>query len=191
MPLPGLRRRPGRRVTVVAGPSTSARAWPLTFDRVIQYSLVYLTSRGKVLLIKKAPGRSHAGQWIGLGGKLERGEDPVSSAVRELREESGLTVADPKLRGTLIWIDDVKCGVVYIVTGTRWTGTLAESEEGALQWHRIADLPSLEGLARHQRLFLDRILLDSPDFYSGVAVYHRNKMVQYIDGDRALEQQST
>ena len=173
---------------VETGPATSTGARLLTFDRVIQYTLVYLRSHGTVLLIKKAPGRSHAGEWIGLGGKLERGEDPVASAVREVREESGLTVADPKLRGTFIWIDDVQCGIVYIVTGTRWTGTLVESDEGALQWHRIADLPSLEGLARHQRLFLDRILSGSNDFYSGVAVYHEDRMVEYLDGDRWLEQ---
>lgn len=141
-----------------------------------------------MLLIRKAPGRSHAGEWIGLGGKLERGEDPVPSAVRELREESGLTVADPKLRGTFVWLDNVQCGIVYIVTGSRWTGTLAESDEGTLRWHRIADLPSLEGLARHQRLFLDRILLGSPDFYSGVAVLQGNEMVEYMDGDRVWEQ---
>lgn len=169
-------------------PAASIGARHLTFDRVIQYTLVYLTNHDKVLLIKKAPGRSHAGEWMGLGGKLEREEDPVSSAVRELREESGLTMADPRLRGTFIWIDEVQCGIVYIVTGTRWDGTLAESDEGALQWHRIADLPSLEGLARHQRLFLDRILAGSPDFYSGVAVYHEGRMVEYLDGEKTLEQ---
>ena len=172
------------------GPSTLEGARQLTFDRVIQYTLVYLISRGKVLLIKKAPGRSHAGEWIGLGGKLERGEDPVTSAVRELREGSGLTVADPKLRGTFIWIDEVQCGIVYIVTGTSWSGTLVESDEGGLEWHSIADLPSLEGLAKHQGLFLDRILVDSPNFYSGVAVYHKNEMVEYMDGDKSLEQRS-
>ena len=80
-------------------------------------------------------------------------------------------------------------GIVYIVTGTRWSGTLAESDEGALQWHSIADLPSLEGLARHQRLFLDRILSDSNDFYSGVAVYHEGRMVEYLGGDGWLERQ--
>ena len=174
---------------VETGPTASGKGRLPTFDRVIQYTLVYLSSHGKVLLIKKAPGRSHAGEWIGLGGKLERGEDPVSSAVREVWEESGLTVADPKLRGTFIWIDDVQFGIVYIVTGTRWSGTLAESDEGALQWQSITDLPSLEGLAQHQRLFLDRILGDSNDFYSGVAVYHEGRMVEYLDGDRGLERQ--
>ena len=84
---------------------------------VIPYCLVYLKSRGKVLLIRKSEGRSHEGQWIGLGGKLLIGEDPVSSAVREFREESGLNLEDPKLRGTLIWIDEAQCGIVHIVTG--------------------------------------------------------------------------
>ena len=170
--MPGLRR--GRRVTT--GPPISARGWPLTFDRVIQYTLVYLTNQGNVLLIKKAPGRSHAGEWIGLGGKLERCEDPVASAVRELQEESGLTVADPKLRGTFIWIDDVQCGIVYIVTGTRWSRHAGRVRRGRapVAPHRRPAPSSLEGLARHQRLptSLDRILIDSPNFYSGVAVYH-------------------
>ena len=151
----------------------------LTFDIVIPYCLVYLKSRGKVLLIRKAKGRSHEGEWIGLGGKLELGEDPVSSAVREFREESGLTLADPKLRGTLIWIDEIQCGIIHIFTGTRWSGSVSESEEGELRWHSIQGLPTLDGLAKHQRLFLDRVLLDDDHFYSAVMVYRNNEMVKY------------
>ena len=157
------------------------------FDTVIPYCLVYLKSRGEVLLIRKAQGRLHAGEWIGLGGKLEPGEDPVSSAIREFREESGLLLADPKLRGTFIWIDEVKCGIVHIVTATKWTGWLSASEEGELRWHRIGDLHSLEGLAKHQRLFLDRIMLENDRFYSGVAVYRQDEMVKYVDGENFIE----
>ena len=157
------------------------------FDTVIPYCLVYLKSRGEVLLIRKAQGRLHAGEWIGLGGKLEPGEDPVSSAIREFREESGLLLADPKLRGTFIWIDEVKCGIVHIVTATGWTGRLSASEEGELRWHRIGDLHSLPGLAKHQRLFLDRILLGDYHFYSGVAVYRQDEMVKYVDGENFIE----
>ena len=151
----------------------------LTFDTVIPYCLVYLTSRGKVLLIRKSRGRLHEGEWIGLGGKLEPGEDPVSSAVQEFREESGLILSDPMLRGTFIWIDEVRCGIVHIVTATRWNGALSESDEGELRWHSVSDLPTLDGLARHQRLFLDRLLLDDDHFYSGIAVYQSNKMIVY------------
>ncbi|MDP6064656.1 MAG: NUDIX domain-containing protein [SAR202 cluster bacterium] len=48
---------------------------------------------------------------IGLGGKIEPGEDPVSSAVRESKKESGLVQEDPMLRGTFVWIDEVNCGM--------------------------------------------------------------------------------
>ncbi|MYD94312.1 MAG: 8-oxo-dGTP diphosphatase [Chloroflexi bacterium] len=160
------------------GPKGSTK---VSLDIVIPYCLVYLNSRGKVLLIKKSEGRSHAGEWIGLGGKLEPGEDPVSAAVREFREESGLTIADPQLRGTFIWIDEVHCGIVHIVTATKWTGTLTDSEEGELQWHRIEDLGTLPGLASHQPLFLDAVMLDCDRFYSGAAVVREYKMVEYAD----------
>ena len=162
------------------------RSIDLTFDRVIAYCLVYLKTHGKVLLIRKSEGRLHEGEWIGLGGKLEPGEDPVSSAVREFREESGLLLEDPELRGTLIWIDEVRCGIVHIVTGTRWSGAVSESEEGELRWHRIQDLPTLKGLAKHQRLFLDRVLFDNDHFYSGIAVYQNNEMIEYVDSEKSL-----
>ena len=163
------------------------RSMDLSFDIVIPYCLVYLKSQGKVLLIRKSEGRSHEGQWIGLGGKLLVGENPVSSAVREFREESGLILEDPKLRGALIWIDETKCGIVHIVTGTRWSGTVSESDEGELRWHSIQGLATLDGLSRHQLLFLDRVLLHDDGFYSGIAVYQNNKMVEYADSEKSLE----
>ena len=162
------------------------RSIDLTFDVVIPYCLVYLKSRGRVLLIRKSKGRSHEGQWIGLGGKLETGEGPLTSAVREFREESGRTLADPKLRGTLIWIDEVQCGIIHIVTGTRWSGELSQSEEGELGWHSIQDISTLDDLARHQRMFLGRILLDDEYFYSAVMVYRNGEMAKYVDGDKSI-----
>ena len=165
--------------------------WGISVNNVVPFCLIYLRDDDEVLLIKKAAGRSHEGEWIGLGGKVEPGEDPVSSAVREFREESGLVLADPKLRGTFIWIDEVKCGIIHIFTGTECTGRLSESEEGELRWHRIEDLPTLKGLAKHQRLFLDRILLDADHFYSGIAVYQKGEMVDYADSDCFLVQRQS
>jgi 8-oxo-dGTP diphosphatase len=155
-------------------------------DNVIPFCLVYLKNPDEVLLIRKAEGRSHEGQWIGLGGKVEPGEDPVPSAIREFREESGLVLGDPMLRGTFVRIDEDKCGIIHIVTGTEYTGRLSESEEGELRWHRIEKLPALEGLAKHQRLFLDRILHDDDYFYSGIAVYQNGEMVDYADSNSFL-----
>ena len=96
---------------------TCPRLIDRTLDSAIPVGLVYIMNRDEVLLIRKAEGRPHEGQWIGLGGKVESGEDPVSSAVREFKEESGLVLEDPMLRGTFVWIDEVNCGITHIVVG--------------------------------------------------------------------------
>ena len=157
------------------------------FSNVVPFTLIYVKDDDKVLLIKKAEGKSHEGQWIGLGGKVELGEDPISSAVRECREESGLTLTNPKLRGTLVWISESIVGIIHIVTATAYTGQLEESDEGALKWHPIDGLTKLRNFAEHQRRFLDRILVDEEFFYSGVTVFQNGRMVQYADSEDLLK----
>ena len=128
---------------------------------------------------------------MGLGGHVEFQEDPVSSAIREFQEESGLTIADAMLRGTHVYIDENICGLIHIVVGTKYAGQLSESRESKLTWHRIDGLGALNDLAEHQRLFLDRILLGRDYFYSGVAIYRNGDMVQYADSDHFHSQRQT
>ncbi|MEZ4719172.1 MAG: NUDIX domain-containing protein [Caldilineaceae bacterium] len=54
-----------------------------------------------MLLRNKKANDMHAGKWNGLGGKFEPGETPEDCAIREIQEESGLTVRNPALRGIL------------------------------------------------------------------------------------------
>ena len=63
---------------------------------------------------------------------------------------------------------------------------MSESEEGELRWHSIQDLTTLDRLAKSQRLFLDRVLLDNDDFYSGIAIYQNNEMVDYAESEKPL-----
>ena len=63
---------------------------------------------------------------------------------------------------------------------------MSESEEGELGWHSIQDLTALEDLAKSQRLFLDRILLDNDDFYSGIAIYENSEMVDYVETEKPV-----
>lgn len=64
-------------------------------------TLVYAIRDDEVLLHKrvKAP---NSGLWVAPGGKLDPGESPAECAIREMREETGLEIADPMLRGMLI-----------------------------------------------------------------------------------------
>ncbi len=110
--------------------------------------LIFITRGTRVLLLKGAPGkRLWAGQYNGLGGHLEPGEDLLSAARRELREETGLET-DLRLCGTVVVDTGQNPGVgVFVFTGECPRGEPRPSAEGAAEWIELADLPGLPAVA--------------------------------------------
>ena len=123
----------------------------ITRDRymLIPRTIIFLRRGDLYLLIKGAPTkRLWAGKYNGVGGHVERGEDILSSAKRELEEETGLA-AILWLCGTVI-IDTGEIGIcLYVFSGENFEGELKPSEEGAVEWVKyeaIKDLPVVEDL---------------------------------------------
>ncbi len=109
-------------------------------------TLVYLKHNGHTLMlhrIKKA-NDIHAGKWNGLGGKLEPGESPEQCAIREVKEESGLEIRAPRLRGLLVFADfKGDDWYVWVYTADTFSGDLIDSSEGRLEWIPDSQLPAL------------------------------------------------
>ena len=72
---------------------------------MILATLCYVKHDGCTLMLhrNKKANDIHEGKWNGLGGKFEAGETPEECAIREVYEESGLSIRGPKLCGLLMF----------------------------------------------------------------------------------------
>ncbi len=144
---------------------------------MILATLCYVRTGGKTLMMhrNKRPDDVHIGKYNGLGGKFESGESPEECVVREVREESGLTIK-PQLRGVMTFPQFAKGHDWYcfLYTAAQFSGELRhDCPEGDLVWVPDSDVLSLP-LWPGDKIFLS--WLDQPKFFSGKFVYDKGEL---------------
>jgi 8-oxo-dGTP diphosphatase len=143
-------------------------------------TLCYVRSGGRTLMMHrvKKPGDVHWGRWNGLGGKLMPGETPEECVCREVLEESGLRILEPRLCGVLTFpaFEHDEDWYVFVFEAGRFSGTLTGCSEGELAWIADCDLRGLE-LWEGDRIFMDWI--DAGVFFSGRFTYDDQHLVSH------------
>jgi 8-oxo-dGTP diphosphatase len=107
-------------------------------------NLCFVIRDGQILLIRKKRGLG-AGMINGPGGRLEKGETALASAIRETQEEIGVTPVDPEQIGELHFhfLDGYKLHVaVFAASGC--TGELCETDEAIPIWTDLNQIPYRE-----------------------------------------------
>ncbi|MDO4548362.1 MAG: 8-oxo-dGTP diphosphatase [Clostridia bacterium] len=151
---------------------------------MINTTLCYIEKDGNYLMLHRVKKENdlNRDKWIGVGGKFEPGESPEECMLREVYEETGLTVTKYGYRGIVTFVSDIwPCEYMHLFTVTDFTGELRQCDEGDLTWVRISDMGKLN-LWQGDYIFLEIIRTPAP-FFSLKLCYEGDKLVKAtLDG---------
>ena len=151
-------------------------------------TLCYIEKDGAYLMLhrtKKINDENHD-KWIGIGGKFEAGESPEDCLLREVKEETGLTLLDYRFRGIVTFVTtDGICEYMCLFTSNSFTGELITCDEGELEWVKKERFPELNFWVGDY-VFLD--LLETRDsFFSLKLVYDGDVLIEASLDGKAIE----
>ena len=109
----------------------------------VELTVLCLIEDGDKILLQNRVKKDWRGYAL-PGGHVEPGESFVDAVVREMKEETGLTVRNPRLVGVKQFpIADGRY-LVLLFKATEWSGALVSSEEGRMEWVAYQDLPGIK-----------------------------------------------
>ena len=115
-------------------------------------------------------------KWIGVGGKFEDKESPEECLLREVKEETGLTLTSYRLRGIVTFVSDRwVTEYMFLYTADGFDGEMTACDEGTLQWIPKKELSALN-LWEGDKIFL-RLLAEDAPFFSLKLSYEGDDLV--------------
>ena len=143
-------------------------------------TLCYIEKEDSYLMLHRVKKVNDENQdkWIGVGGKIEAGESPEECLLREVKEETGLTLTKYRYRGLVTFVSN-QWGTEYmhLFTATEYEGEMKECDEGNLEWvlkDKIEGLNLWEG----DKIFF-RLLNQNVPFFSLKLCYDEDRLVSY------------
>ena len=144
-------------------------------------TLCYIEQDGKYLILHRTKKQKdiNKDKWIAVGGHAEEGEGPEECLLREVKEETGLTLTSYRFRGLITFIsNECEPELMCLFTADGFTGELITCNEGDLVWvdkTQVPELPTWSGDA----IFLKQILSDDPRFFTLRLVYVGDTLVEH------------
>ena len=145
-------------------------------------TLCYIEKDGCYLMMHRISKKNDVNKdkWIGVGGHFQTEESPEECLLREVKEETGLTLTDYRFRGIVTFICDKaeETEYMHLFTADGFEGELTSCEEGTLEWIPKPDIYQLnlwEG-----DIIFHRLLDEDAPFFSLKLVYQGDTLVEAI-----------
>lgn len=151
-------------------------------------TLCYIEKEDSYLMLHRVKKENdiNKDKWIGIGGHFEEGESPEECLLREVKEETGLTLLNYRFRGIVTFVTTAGSPeYMCLYTSDSFTGTLTACDEGELEWVKKENFPKLN-FWEGDYIFLN--LLEKRDtFFSLKLMYDGDKLTSAIlDGEELL-----
>lgn len=145
-------------------------------------TLCYIEKDDKYLMMHRVKKEKdlNKDKWIGVGGHFEVGETPEECLLREVKEETGLTLTSWRFRGIVTFLSDAWPEAEYmcLYTADGFEGEMISCNEGTLEWvakTEVMNLPIWEG----DKVFF-RLLLEDRDFFSLKLRYEGERLAEVV-----------
>ena len=143
-------------------------------------TLCYIEKDNKYLMlhrIKKQNDANHD-KWIGVGGKFEANETPQECLLREVYEETSLTLISYSLRGIVTFVsDEWETEYMFLFTASEYEGEVSDCNEGELHWIDKKEIMNLN-LWEGDKIFL-KLLTEDVGFFSLKLRYRGDELVEH------------
>ena len=150
------------------------------FYKMKKTTLIYIEKDDKYLMLhrNKKVNDINKDKWIGVGGHFQTNESPEECLLREVKEETGLTLINYRLRGIVTFICDSlpEAEYMHLFTADDYEGELIDCNEGTLEWvpkPEIYNLNLWEG-----DLVFHRLLDEDAPFFLLKLVYQGDKLIE-------------
>lgn len=117
------------------------------------------------------------GKYIGIGGHIEPYETKEEALIREVKEETGLTLLSYQYRGKILFQSDEFVEIMHLFTSSEFIGELIDCDEGELHWINIKDIlsyPHWEG----DEYFLKKLINNEP--YFEMSLIYQNYILKEV-----------
>lgn len=114
----------------------------------VELTVLCLLRKGSKILLQNRVKKDWRGYAL-PGGHVEPGESIVGAVIREMKEETGLDIQNPRLCGIKQFPGENGRYLVFLFKTDAFSGTLVSSDEGVMEWaerSRLADYPTVNDL---------------------------------------------